>query len=63
MRASFIITQPSGDVLDQIVEVEDSGKVRPLIGAEFALKDARKAHELSESARTRGKIVLYLGQP
>jgi len=41
----------------------DRGKVRPLIGGEFALKDAHKAHELIESGRAQGKIVLYVGQP
>ena len=61
VRGTFIFTQPSGDVLAQIAEVVDNGKVRPLIGGEFALEDARKAHELSESGRARGKIVLYAG--
>ena len=63
VRGAFIFTQPSGDVLAQIADVVDSGKVRPIIGGEFALKDACKAHELSESGRARGKIVLYVGQP
>jgi len=63
VRGTFIFTQPSGDVLAQIAEVVDSGKVRPIIGGEFALNDAFKAHELSESGRARGKIVLYVGQP
>ncbi len=63
VRGTFIFTQPSGDVLTQIAEVVDSGKLRPIIGGEFALNDASKAHEQSESGRARGKLVLYVGQP
>lgn len=62
-RGTFIFTQPSGDVLAQIAEVVDNGKVRPIIGGEFALKEVRTAHELTESGRARGKLVLYVGQP
>jgi hypothetical protein len=31
--------------------------------AEYALSDIRRAHELSESERARGKIALHVGQP
>ena len=63
VRGTFIFTQPSGEILAQIAGAVDSGIVRPIIGGEFALKDARKAHEWSESGRARGKLVLYAGQP
>jgi NADPH:quinone reductase-like Zn-dependent oxidoreductase len=41
----------------------ESGRLRPIVGAEFALRDIAKAHALSESGRTVGKIVLYAGAP
>jgi NADPH:quinone reductase-like Zn-dependent oxidoreductase len=37
--------------------------LRTLIGGEFALRNIADAHALSESGRTVGKIVLYVGQP
>jgi len=36
----------------------ESGKVRPVIHATFALKDAKLAHELMESSKHIGKIML-----
>ncbi len=41
----------------------DVGKLRPVVGAEFALKDIRRAHALSESGHSVGKIALYVGLP
>jgi hypothetical protein len=46
-----------------LAELVEQGKLRPVIGAEFALQDIKKAHDLSESGRTVGKIVLSVGQP
>ena len=36
----------------------DDGKIRPVVGAEFAMGDAAKAHALMESGTHTGKIVL-----
>ena len=63
VRAGFVFIQPNAAILEQLAGLVDSGKIRPVIGAEFALKHARQAHELSQSGRARGKIVLYVGQP
>jgi len=41
----------------------DSGKVRPLICAEFSLENIAKAHALSETGHAAGKIAIYVGQP
>ena len=35
-----------------------TGVLRPLVGAEYALADARKAHEDLLARRTTGKLVL-----
>ncbi|MEO6638511.1 MAG: NADP-dependent oxidoreductase [Ginsengibacter sp.] len=44
--------------LQQIADLIDSGKVRPIISEIIPLKDAAKAQKKSEEGHTRGKIVL-----
>jgi NADPH:quinone reductase-like Zn-dependent oxidoreductase len=63
VRCAFIFIQPSAGILEQLAGLVDTGQVRPVIGAEFALKDAAAAHRLSQSGHARGKIVLYAGVP
>ena len=63
VRSAFVLISPNAAVLDQLAGLVDSGKLRTLIGGEFALQDIADAHALSESGRTVGKIVLYVGQP
>lgn len=63
VRGAFVFIEPSAVILEQLAKLVDEGKVRPIIGAEFALKDIAKAHALSETGRSVGKIVLYVGQP
>jgi NADPH:quinone reductase-like Zn-dependent oxidoreductase len=45
-------------VLTQLAALVDSGKLRVLVGQEFALADAAQAHRLGESGKTRGKMIL-----
>jgi NADPH:quinone reductase-like Zn-dependent oxidoreductase len=63
VRGGFVFIEPSAVILEQLAKLVDEGKVRPIVGAEFALKDIAKAHALSETGRSVGKIVLYVGQP
>jgi len=63
VRGVFIFIEPNAYILEQMAELVDQGTLRPVIGGEFALQDIEKAHALSESGRTVGKIVLYVGQP
>jgi NADPH:quinone reductase-like Zn-dependent oxidoreductase len=63
VRGAFVFIEPNAYILEQLAELVEQGKLRPVIGAEFALHDIEKAHALSESGRTVGKIVLYVGQP
>jgi NADPH:quinone reductase-like Zn-dependent oxidoreductase len=44
--------------LKQMAELIDAGKLKPVIAEVLPLKDAAKAHRLSEEGHTRGKIVL-----
>ena len=59
----FVFIQPDAGILQELAGLIDAGIIRPIVGAEFSLKDAAKAHELSESGRARGKIVLHVGMP
>lgn len=63
VRSAFLFIEPSATILEQLAQLVESGQLRPVIGAEFALKDIAKAHALSESGHAVGKIVLYAGQP
>ncbi len=63
VRCAFVFIEPNAYILEQLAKLVEQGKLRPIVGAEFALKDIAKAHALSESGRTVGKIVLYVGQP
>ncbi|MEI9914667.1 MAG: NAD(P)H-quinone oxidoreductase [Methylovirgula sp.] len=47
---------------DKIWPSLDRGKALPVVHATFPLKDARAAHELMESSRHLGKIVLETGK-
>ena len=63
VRSAFVFIEPNAKILDELAALVDTGKVRPIIGAEFALRDVVKAHALSETGRSIGKIILYVGQP
>lgn len=54
---------PNVAALDELTALVELGKLRPIIGAEFALADIKSAHELSETGRARGKIAVYVAQP
>jgi NADPH:quinone reductase-like Zn-dependent oxidoreductase len=63
VQGKFVFIQPSAAILRELAGLVDAGVVRPIVGAEFALEDVAAAHELSESGRARGKIVLHVGRP
>ncbi len=42
----------------ELLELWAAGTIKPLVGAEFPLADVEKAHELVESRRSVGKVVL-----
>ena len=48
----------SGPALKQIASLADSGAIKPMLDTVLPLAEARRAHELGETSRTRGKIVL-----
>ncbi len=62
-RSAFLMIGPNVAALDELTALVELGQLRPIVGAEFALADIQRAHELSETGRARGKIALYVAQP
>jgi NADPH:quinone reductase-like Zn-dependent oxidoreductase len=58
VRAAYVFIEPDAEVLKQVTELIDAGVVKPVVENIFALSEARRAHELSQSGHVRGKIVL-----
>jgi len=63
VRAAFVFTQPRGAVLAQLVQRVDDGRLRIVVGQEFAFADAAQAHLLGESGKARGKMILHVAAP
>jgi NADPH:quinone reductase len=42
----------------ELLDLWAKGTIKPLVGAEFPLAEVEKAHELVESRRSVGKVVL-----
>ena len=57
-RAELHVTMPNPEQLTQIAELVVSGEVRVELTEVLPLDEVARAHELSESGHTRGKIVL-----
>src|SRR2546423_4587806 len=58
VRAAFVAGHPSGAQLAEIAKLIDSGKVAPVIDRILPFSEARRAHELSQSGHTHGKITM-----
>jgi NADPH:quinone reductase-like Zn-dependent oxidoreductase len=58
VRAALLGAQPNGAQLAEIAKIIDSGKLAPIIDRILPLCEARRAHELSQSGHTHGKIAL-----
>jgi NADPH:quinone reductase-like Zn-dependent oxidoreductase len=57
-RAEVLVMSPSSEQLARIAELVASGEVGVEISELLPLTDVQRAHELSESGHTRGKLVL-----
>lgn len=58
IRRAYFFLQPDGNKLEEIGKWIEQGHIKPAVGAVFPLDEVAKAHELSESGHSRGKIVL-----
>lgn len=61
VRSAMVAAQPNADQLREITALIDSGKVKPFVETVLPLSEARQAQQMSQSGRTRGKIVLQVG--
>ena len=58
VRAAMLDSRPDGANLAEIANIIDSGQLAPVIDRILPLSEVRRAHELSKSGHTHGKIVL-----
>ena len=58
VRAELLIVSPNSDQLARIAELVAAGDVRIEIADVIPITEIQRAHELSESGHTRGKLVL-----
>jgi NADPH:quinone reductase-like Zn-dependent oxidoreductase len=61
VRAELHVTSPNSEQLARIGALVAAGEVHVEIAETFPLAEVRRAHELSESGHTRGKIILSVG--
>jgi len=58
VRAAHIVARSDSSQLKEIADLIDAGHVQVLVETVLPLEEAHRAHELSQSGHTRGKIVL-----
>ena len=58
VRAALLGARPSGEQLSEIAKIIDSGKLALIIDRILPLSEVRRAHELSQSGHTHGKITM-----
>jgi NADPH:quinone reductase-like Zn-dependent oxidoreductase len=61
VRAELLVMSPSSEQLARIAELVAAGEVRVEIAQVVPITEVQRAHELSESGHTRGKIILTVG--
>lgn len=59
-RFAGVTVEPDHIGLQEITKLVDTGQLRPYVEDTLPLAEAAKAHQLIESGRTQGKIVLTL---
>ncbi len=61
VRQGYVASAPPvGKVLAEVAMMVDTGQLKPEVSRILPLEEVRKAHELIEGRRTRGKIVLQV---
>ncbi len=61
VEAAFVFCKPNAQQLAEINRLIEKGKLKIHIETVLPLAEVKKAHQLSQSGRTRGKIVLQIG--
>jgi NADPH:quinone reductase-like Zn-dependent oxidoreductase len=60
IKSGMVTAQPNGIQLIEINGLAETGKLRPYVETILPLNKAQQAQEMSQSGRTRGKIVLKI---
>nr|WP_202807244.1 NADP-dependent oxidoreductase [Synechocystis sp. PCC 7509] len=61
VEAAFVFCKPNAGQLAEINRLIEEGKLKIHIETVLPLAEVKKAHQLSQSGRARGKIVLQIG--
>ncbi len=61
VQGSCLFCQPSAKQLAEINRLIEADKLKTHVETVLPIADVKKAHQLSQSGRTRGKIVLQIG--
>jgi NADPH:quinone reductase-like Zn-dependent oxidoreductase len=61
VRVTGILVEPDRTGMEALAGLVESGELRPHVERTFPLAEAARAHELGETGRTRGKLVLTVG--
>jgi NADPH:quinone reductase-like Zn-dependent oxidoreductase len=61
-RARWIVAKPKAEDLAALNRLVDQGRLRPEIQEVFPLEKVHQAHDLSETGRVRGKLVVRVSQ-
>jgi len=62
-KAKFVFVQPNAQQLTEIAGLIDAGRVKPTVETILPLAETRRAHQMNQEGRTRGKIVLKVEGP
>ncbi|WP_442938180.1 NADP-dependent oxidoreductase [Nostoc sp.] len=60
VEAAWSFSKPNPQELAEITKLVDEGQVKAHVSTVLPLAEVKKAHQLSQSGRTRGKIVLQV---
>ena len=61
LRGQMIGMQPNRAQFEQLAALIDAGQVKPIVETILPLSEVAQAHELNQTGRTRGKIILQIG--
>jgi NADPH:quinone reductase-like Zn-dependent oxidoreductase len=60
VRITGLLVEPDRAGLEAIADLAATGRLKPTVAQIFPLADAARAHEVGETGRTQGKLVLVV---
>ena len=58
VRYGYVFIKPDAEALTELVKMIDGGKIKPVVKTVLTLDEIKKAHDLSQSGRAKGKIII-----